>query len=314
MNLYIMDYGIKIHIKNNQLIIESETDKKAIPIGLIESLSINSSVQITSQAICTLSKEGIDISWFSGGKMICRTFGNENIFRQKIQFDALNKKRFILSMAKKNIIAKIQNQLEYIEKSNLFVITHAKRCADFEELSGVEGKYAALYFSELKKKIPEHYNFNGRNKHQPKDLVNAMLNYCYSLLYNKISELISAHGLNPSIGFMHSLKNGHYALSSDLMETLRCEICDNIVVDLLSEKKCENEFTMTKEGIFMSGNIRKMIIEMFHKKLKNEITTVNGFSNDYNGIIEQMICSYIKAIENSEENLFTPFRKADFYV
>ena len=99
MNIFITEHGAKLNIRGNRLIINSQSESKEIPIGLIESLSLHKSVQITSQAICALSTDGIDISWLSGGNILCRTFGSGNVIRQKLQFEALHNKKFLLRMA-----------------------------------------------------------------------------------------------------------------------------------------------------------------------------------------------------------------------
>ncbi len=312
MNLYITEKGTMISLKNNKIIIRNSDAEKEIPIGMIKSLAIGRNVQMTSQAICTLSEEGIDIAWISAGKLVCRTYGNENVIRQKYQFDFLNNVTLTLMLAKRNIIAKIRNQLDFVGKSVLFNSADVKKCNSIEELFGVEGKYASIYFKELKKEIPDKYGFNGRNKFQPDDIVNSLMNYCYTILYNKISEILSVHGLNPSIGIMHTLKNGHYALSSDLMESLRSYVCDEAVLRLLDEGVEEDEIIKSVKGVRLSKEMRYRLITQFYDVLETEIETENGFANNYNGIIEKMICSYIKAIENGDSSLFEPFRKDNY--
>ena len=244
MNLYIDGYNCRISVNGNKLILTNCTDVKTFHIGNIDSVSRNKNVQITSQAICKLSEENINVSWFLSNQMICQTSGSKNIFRLKQQFDLLNNEENKLNIAKKNIYAKIHNQMHFIDNQEHLKIRDINKVNSTESLLGIEGTYAAYYFSKLKNLFPKKYNFKSRQKHPPKDPVNSVLSFAYTLLYNQITSVISSHGLNPSIGFMHNLKNNHYALSSDLMESLRCDICDNIASKYLLNHPIQMNFSL----------------------------------------------------------------------
>ena len=313
MNLYIDEYNCRISISGNKLILTKDSEIKTFPTGNIDSISINKNVQITSQAICKLSEENIDISWFSSNQMICHTCGSKNIFRLKQQFDLLNNDKFRLQIAKKNIASKINNQMYFIDKQKQFKVKDVKKNNSVESLLGVEGKYAVFYFSELKNRFPDKYNFKTRKKHPPEDPVNSVLSFAYALLYNKVTSVINQHGLNPSVGFCHTLKNNHYALSSDLMESLRCDICDSIAVELFSKMPDSDEFQNTDNGVMLSKGIKQYIISEFHNNLNKRASTENGFSDDFNGVINQIVCSYGKALETQDISYFKPYMAGENY-
>lgn len=314
MNLYIDEYNGKISINGNKLILKKDDEIRTFQIGNIESITINKNVQITSQAICKLSQENISISWFSSNQMICQTCGLKNIFRLKQQFDLFNNDNLRLQFAKKNIKSKICNQMFFIKKQEQFNNQDIKKSHSIESLLGIEGTYAAFYFSEFKKNFSDIYNFSARKKHPPTDPVNSVLSFSYALLYNRITSVINLHGLNPSIGFFHSLKNNNYALSSDLMESLRCDVCDSIAVDLFSELPGSDEFTKTDNGVILSKRIKQYIIGKFYHNLNKEVPTENGFSDDFNGVINQIVCSYIKTLETHDIADFKPYMVGEKYV
>lgn len=216
MNLYITEPKTKISTENNKLIINRENEVNKIPIGQIENLSIHQSVQITSQTICKLSKEGINISWISCGDIICQTgiYNARTIEKIKKQFDVLNNKKLILKLASKNISCKINNQLTYINFKEKNKKYNTKKALSTDELLGIEGAAASFYFKNLSKNFPLEYQFKSREKHPPTDPVNAVLSYLYALLYKEFTIKINNYGLNPAIGFFHKVKNGHYSLSS----------------------------------------------------------------------------------------------------
>ncbi len=249
MYLYVSEPKARISIKGQTLVVTTESEVKKLPLGWIESLCLHKSVQITSQAICSLSEEGINVSWLSSDRIICQTFGAGNVLRQKQQFDVLHDTDLILNLSKKNLCAKIKNQMKLVQRPELFRKQDIEKCTSVQMLLGVEGSYASVYFTELARMLPAQYHFTGRKKHPATDPVNSVLSFVYTLLYNNITSVLAIHGLNPSVGFCHTLRNGHYALSSDLMESLRCELCDTLMLNLFQTEPDMQQFTETESGI-----------------------------------------------------------------
>ncbi|WP_044975920.1 CRISPR-associated endonuclease Cas1 [Ruminococcus sp. HUN007] len=317
MNLYVDNYESKLSIKGNRLVVTEAGASKEFPLDSIDNLALNKNVQITSQAICKLCEAGISISWFSASQFICQAngYGTESVMKVKNQFALLDKAALRLKLSKQNIKAKIVNQLEYVNKMKAFKESDIEKAKTEEELMGVEGAYASLYFSELKNKFNEKYGFVKRIKHPCTDPVNSVLSFVYSMLYREFSSLISLHGMNPSVGFFHKLRNGHCALSSDLMESLRCELCDKTAVKVLDSDINDDDFEFNTDGsVYISKRLRSMIISEFHKKLSERIFTLNGFSNDFKGLLNQMIYSYENALQNEKPECFTPFIRGDYYA
>ena len=49
MHIYINEYGVKIRLSNNRLLVEKNGKRiNVVPLELVESLLVNSTVQITS--------------------------------------------------------------------------------------------------------------------------------------------------------------------------------------------------------------------------------------------------------------------------
>lgn len=318
MNLYIDNPKSKLRVNGNRLVITCvEEGEREIPIGNIDSISINKNVQITSQAICKICDEGIGISWFTGNRFVCQTqgYGKENIIKVRNQFAVLDDKAFALNLARKNVFSKISNQLEYVNRSSLFKPTDIIKVQSNDELMGIEGAYASLYFSELKNRFDEKYGFRKRIKHPATDPVNSVLSFLYTMLYREFTFVISQHGMNSSVGFFHSLRNGHCALSSDLMESLRCEICDRTAVKILENSVEDDDFTVMEDNeIYISKRLKEILISEFHSKLESKVFTGNGFSNDFYGLINQIVSSYENAIESKNADEFQPFIRSDYFA
>ena len=56
------------------------------------------------------------------------------------------------------------------------------------------------------------FPFHGRNRRPPKDAVNAMLSFAYTLIANDTSAALETVGLDPYVGFLHTLRPGRTSL------------------------------------------------------------------------------------------------------
>jgi CRISPR-associated protein Cas1 len=91
----------------------------------------------------------------------------------------------------------------------------------YGRLQGLEGSGTAYYFNCFQHLLNEPDLFNGRTRRPPRDPVNALLSYGYTILLNQITSAICTVGLDPYIGYLHSSQYGKPALALDLMEEFR---------------------------------------------------------------------------------------------
>jgi len=95
------------------------------------------------------------------------------------------------------------------------------------DTSNREGLSSKIYFRAL---------FGESFKRFEDDVVNAGLNYGYSILRSQISKVIVSKGLNTSLGFFHRGPANDFNLSDDLIEPFRPIIDHWVASNLLSEK------------------------------------------------------------------------------
>ena len=78
--------------------------------------------------------------------------------------------------------------------------------------------------------------------------MNAMLNYAYGILENRVRMQVVGAGLDPTIGYFHSATRKH-GLVYDLMEPLR-PVIDRGVLDFVQRHVFRpGDFTLTCEGV-----------------------------------------------------------------
>jgi CRISPR-associated protein Cas1 len=70
-------------------------------------------------------------------------------------------------------------------------------------MEGLDTRYYFQMFPDLLRN--EQFEFNGRNRRPPKDPVNALLSFVYTLLTNEVLSAIKACGLDPYLGALHDI-------------------------------------------------------------------------------------------------------------
>ncbi|MEG2126492.1 MAG: type I-C CRISPR-associated endonuclease Cas1c [Bacteroides sp.] len=149
-------------------------------------------------------------------------------------------------------------------------------CASsFDILRGYEGDAANAYFGIFNHLIVAQKNgfpFSGRNRRPPKDNVNALLSFAYTLLAHEVQSALETVGLDPYVGFLHTDRPGRASLALDLMEELRAYLADRLIITLINKKQIsERGFVQHGEsGVVMNEVTRKEVVVAWQKR-KQEV-------------------------------------------
>lgn len=145
----------------------------------------------------------------------------------------IQRRKAMVHDRKGSIGKKIRNNLDLMSSLE----KNAKRCTEIEKLRGLEGKAAALYFELygllFKKNLPFYSENFRRVKRPPKDPVNSLLSFGYTLLHTNVFSMVRSKGLNPYLGYLHAEDKGNPALVNDLIEEFRVVI-DSMVLYTLN--------------------------------------------------------------------------------
>ena len=144
-------------------------------------------------------------------------------------------------------------------------------------LRGIEGESAKLYFSvfdDLILQQKDDFSFSARSRRPPLDYVNALLSFSYVLLTNNVVSALESVGLDPYVGFMHTLRPGRVSLALDLVEELRSVFADRFVLSLINKRIINKTDFVTKENgtVFLTQDAKKTFITAWQNK-KHEIIT-----------------------------------------
>jgi len=249
----ISDHG-KLFKQNDALVFSSaEGDIRKLFLHRTDRLIIAGNVEITGSALRMLMHYKINVVFLStnghfNGKLQFEV--GKNVFLRKRQYDSLNDESFSISVAKAVATGKLSNQITYMLRINrkepLLNVnqTIAQAQHNLEKLQsagniasirGYEGNGSKLYFSVFRLNIsPGWAEFKGRSMNPPKDNVNSVLSFLYTLLMYRVDSFVEMEGLDPYVGYLHTLGFGKRSLTFDLMEEFRAPICDTLACSLFN--------------------------------------------------------------------------------
>ncbi|RHM62103.1 MULTISPECIES: type II CRISPR-associated endonuclease Cas1 [Coprobacillaceae] len=237
------------------------------------SLSIPLINKLTENNICTIIC-GIDHIPKSYILPMNGHFSQSGNINKQIMWEDQKKK----ILHQKIVKAKIYNQAEILKRNNrkFEVILKLYQFMDEVELDDVtnrEGLAAKMYFREM---------FGDDFVRFDEDVINAGLNYGYSIFRALISSIIVAKGYLPNLGIFHRGKQNMFNLSDDIIEVFR-PIVDHYVCNHMME------------DILFKQEHREALIQLTSKKIE-----IDGRKQTVSNAIYVYIESIIKELETDE--------------
>lgn len=267
-----------------------------IPVHNIEQIVTFGYMGASPGLMKLCADNGVALTFLSPqGRYISRSQGptKGNVLLRKAQYLYSDNANYALHLSKLFIGGKIQNYRNILRRfirdngADASIETAADillRCkrkvfgADsVDRVRGIEGEAATCYFSVFSHLLlsqKQDFVFEGRNRRPPKDAVNAMLSFVYTLICNDVTAALETVGLDPYVGFMHTLRPGRASLALDMMEELRAYLGDRLVLSLINRKQISiKDFVQQgDEGIIMTDSGRKTIISAWQSRKKEQIT------------------------------------------
>lgn len=135
---------------------------------------------------------------------------------------------------------------------------------NLHSIDGVEGAMSAQWFRALATTLAPEWGFQGRNRRPPRDPFNALLSYGYAVATGDALVAVQSPGLDPALGFLHSLYPGRQSLALDALECVR-PLVDRMVVKLLQEQLKPEQFSVDPvDGCLLDKEVRSTLIRAWH--------------------------------------------------
>jgi CRISPR-associated protein Cas1 len=167
-------------------------------------------------------------------------------------------------------------------------------------LMGFEGTAGRLYWEGVKKIVAEKTTFMGRAHRGATDVMNALLNYGYGILYTQVWSAVVLAGLEPFVGFLHVDRPGKPSLVLDLVEEFRQPVVDRAVIATIN---LGQSFEM--EGGLLDAESRKNIAAKILDRLETK-AALNGKTYQIRSIIQIQARNLAGFLRGERE--YKPFR------
>lgn len=263
--------NLKVMVKDNDILFPISD----IQILVIDNYQSNISVplinKLTENNVCTIIC-GVDHLPKSYILPINGNFATSGNINKQISWEK-ERKALLHSIIVKY---KIENQIEILKQNNKSheVIKKLYEFVDSIELddrTNREGLAAKMYFREL---------FGSDFIRFDDDVINAGLNYGYSIFRSLITSIIVAKGYIANIGIFHKGKQNMFNLSDDIIEVFR-PIVDDYVYN-----------TMRDEILFKQEH-REKLIQLTNKKIlidSRKQTIANAINQYLDSIFNYLDC------------------------
>ena len=311
--LYITGYqlsvgksGERLQVKEKGKVIQEARFNEISQVNLFGPMSMSGAAV---QALCFAEKPLAHFSmggWFYG---MTTGMGLKNVFLRREQFRRADDDQFCVTLARDLVSTKIRNQRTLLQRNHVeppaIVLDRLKRLANqaqqvdsLESLLGVEGSAAAAYFGAFAGMIKtedaeglQTFDFTSRNRRPPRDPVNALLSFAYSLLTRDLTIVCHAVGFDPFVGFYHQPRFGRAALALDLMEGFRPLVADSAVLSALNTRMVSpDDFVRAGNAVAMSQRGRTGFIRAYEQRMDQLVThPVFGYRISYRRVLEVQV-------------------------
>jgi CRISPR-associated protein Cas1 len=277
-----------------------------VPLRRVSHVCLYGNVSVSAQALRELAGLQRPVFHFTyGGWLTAITTGlpHRNVELRIRQYQAFIDEQRSLRLARLFTEGKIRNCRNLLrrnadprdDRTIDLLANHAVRARQAEtvdELRGVEGAAAALYFGDFGRMIRvQHlgdFDWTSRNRRPPRDPVNALLSFMYSLLLRDALAATLTVGFDPHLGFFHRPRYGRPSLALDLAEEFRPLVADSTVIRMINNGEVAATDFVTRLGACsLTTAGRKKAIAAYERRISQEIHhPVFGYRASYRRILE----------------------------
>lgn len=293
--VYLIDQGAMVRKSGRRLIVsKGGQELRVIRTFRLEQMVIVGNISLTTPAINLLLGSNVETIFVSTtGKYRGRlqTAFSKNIPLRQQQFRRGDQPAFKLKIGKAIVSGKLYNMRVLLMRrrrtKGVDEVTKAihkiremsegvDSAESLEQLRGIEGTATRIYFAGLRKLFTYDMGFEDRNRRPPKDPINVLLSFGYTLLASSVESAINIVGLDSYMGFFHELHYGRPSLALDLMEEFRSIIVDSLVLYLVNSRiitednfeKGENE----ERPIILKDEGVKKLVKQYQNRINTKIT------------------------------------------
>ncbi|MDO8541137.1 MAG: type I-C CRISPR-associated endonuclease Cas1c [Opitutaceae bacterium] len=300
--LYLLTPGLSVHRDGLAIRIEHERQLKlSLPIHNLESVFVFGADIYVSPAVLRLCWEnGASVCFFTDwGRLEARVEGvpRGSVHLRRAQHHAASSAPAVAALARSFVAGKLHNPRWLLARSArdaaseadaatlrtvtdhlAYLLRELERAPDDTDIiRGIEGRAAALHFEvfalHLRPALRATFNFDGRNRRPPRDAINCLLSFLYALLRHDCVSALTAVGLDPFVGYLHTDRAGRESLALDLMEEFR-PWTERLALTLLNRGELKPAEFHVRDGgaVELSDAARKAAVAAYQQRKAEELT------------------------------------------
>jgi len=297
--LYVTTQGAYLHKEGETVVVKVERENRLrLPIHTLSSIVCFGQVSCSPFLLGHCAEKDVAVSFMTEyGKFLARVQGavSGNVLLRREQYRRADSEDATARIARMFVIGKISNSrhivnrvlrdhpdkvdgvgLEQVCKTFARSASRLLLETDTETIRGIEGRTARDYFDCFDHLIvgqKSDFVFTGRNRRPPRDRVNCLLSFIYTLLYHDARSALETVGLDPAVGFLHRDRPGRFGLALDLVEEFRPMLADRLALSLINLGQIKKKgFAITDSGaVRMDDDTRKTLLLAYQKRKQEEI-------------------------------------------
>lgn len=293
--LYVQTAGTVLHLDHDAVLARCDGELRGrVPLRRLIGIAAIGRVTLTPSLIHRCADEGTTISWFTrhgrhAGTLRGRTTGN--VLLRLAQYQHHHDAPARLELARTLVAGKLLNSARFARhaahlaapdspsaelRAAAASLDDARRllpsCSSLDSVRGVEGAASREHFSNVRLALRCDSGFSTRTRRPPLSPFNAVLSFVYALARLRIEHACDSVGLDPQVGFLHSVRPGRPALALDLLEEHR-PILDQLCVTLSNRNQLPSHcFEVTPGGaVAMTEEGRRVVLTAWSTRLEREV-------------------------------------------
>lgn len=334
--LYVMTPNAYVHLENNTVRIDVERQKKLqIPLHHLGTVVCFGNIMISPALMHRCADDGVGLVLLDGnGRFKARLEGavSGNILLRQAQHRMAADNSFAVAIASAAIAGKLRNSRQVLlrgareaaddndkkvlgeaAESLAISIRNLSIASNLDVIRGIEGDAAKVYFSTLPRLVRtdkrEFFSMDGRSRRPPRDRFNALLSFLYSMVMNDCRSAVESVGLDPQLGFLHSVRPGRAALALDLMEEFRAILADRLALTMINRGQITEHHLQEHEGgaVLLQDDARKIVVTAYQERKQEEITHPLLDSKVPYGLLPQLQARFLSRTIRGDMEDYIPF-------
>lgn len=324
--LYVTDHGTRLGVRQGVVVARRKDETvREVPLARIDRVVVLATSSLSSAFLEECIEREIPVLFMLGrGKAYGSLVpgGIPNPLRLRAQYALVTDEGRRLALATEIVSSKVTAmerrlraappEAESARKSLASLLEELAAATTPASLRGYEGAATKAYYDGFATRIRRPaFAFVRRSRRPPRDPINSLLSFAYTLLFGEMQTALLTHGLDPCPALLHELDRRHPALASDLSEPYRPLVADSFVLTLVNNDRVdEADFESEEGGFHLTNDARRAVLASWESWLRTAAPGRSGGTTP-RGLLDQAARRMLGVVLGERERLDLPLALED---